>query len=348
MSTRTDLPARMRAVVQHGPEDLRIEEQRVPEPGPGELLVRVKANGICGSDLHFWRDATYGEGIVLGHEIAGEVAAVGDGVRGIEPGARGAVYSGKSCGACDRCRAGLSYYCQQAHGLGSSAQGGLGEYLVAPPESFLPAPPDLDPGAVAFTEPLANGLRCLDFPEAREARTAVVIGAGPIGLSCLIAARLAGVERAWVAETRPRRSEAAAELGAERVLNPVEEDLRSEVKKEFPLGVDLVIEAVGLPDTIRASFPLARPGGTVALMGVCMRKIEVNPIGWLLNELTLRNSLGCSHDDQRRALELVQSGQVDVGPLLTRRIGIDEVPEMLPALAAGADEIKVVVEHGRG
>jgi 2-desacetyl-2-hydroxyethyl bacteriochlorophyllide A dehydrogenase len=335
----------MRAVVQHGPKDLRVEEQAIPEPGPGEVLVRVRATGICGSDLHFWKEATYGTGVVLGHEIAGEIAALGSGVSDLEVGALGAVYSGISCGRCARCTGGLDYYCQDAHGLGSGPQGGLGEYVVAPAQNFLSVSADSEPGAIAFSEPLANGLRCLDFPEAHHARSAVVIGAGPIGLSCLVAARRCGVKRAVVIEGRPLRREAARALGADVVLHPATDDVRARLREEFPLGADLVIEAVGLPQTIRSSFGMARPHGTVALMGVCLEPVEVKPIGWLVNELTLRSSLGCSRDDQREALRMLARQELDPQPLLTRRIGIEDVPNALVELASGADEIKVIVEH---
>lgn len=341
----SSIPDRMRAVVQHAPKDLRVEERPVPEPGPGEVLVRVQANGICGSDLHTWREMIYGPGIVMGHEIAGEIVALGDGVTGVPLGVTGAIHSGVACGECSRCRSGLAYYCQEGTGLGNGPNGGLGEYLVGPASCFLEAPAGCDPAIVAFAEPLANGLRALDFAEAREARSAVVIGAGPIGLSCLAAARQTGVEQILAIEGRALRRDAASKLGAERVLDPNADDVQRELRLAFPHGADLVIEAVGLPDTIRSAFRWARPGGRVLLMGVCLEDVSLRPIGWLLKELTIRSSLGCSADDQRRALEVLGSGAVDGSALVTRRIGIEEAPEVVSALAGGADEIKVVVEH---
>jgi 2-desacetyl-2-hydroxyethyl bacteriochlorophyllide A dehydrogenase len=338
----------MRAVVQHGPKDLRVEERAVPEPGPGEVLVRVRANGICGSDLHFWKHAVYGTGVILGHEISGEVAAVGPGVQGLRTGELGPVHAGIPCGDCGRCRAGLSHFCQNGSSLGSGGDfGGLAEYLLAPAENFLAAPDGFDAAALTFTEPLANGLRCLDFPEVRQARSAVVIGSGPIGLSCLIAARESGVERIWMLEGRARRRDAALELGAERVLHPTDDDVKGALLGAFPHGADLVVEAVGLPETLQSSFRWVRPGGTVVLMGVLLGSVELQPIAWMLKELTIRSSIGCARQDQLDALRLVADGRVDAKRLVTRRIGLEEVPDAVAALADGADEIKVVVEHGR-
>ncbi|MBM4336734.1 MAG: zinc-binding dehydrogenase [Deltaproteobacteria bacterium] len=342
------LPERMRAVVQHGPRDLRVEELPLAAPRPGEVLVRVRATGICGSDLHFWKHATYGSGVVLGHEVAGELAAVGEGVRGLAPGALGAVHTGAPCGRCERCRAGLGSHCRDGISLGNGKGiGGLAEFVAVPAVCFIPVSGGLDPGALCFAEPLANGLRCLDHPEVRQAKSALVIGAGPIGLSCLAAARVYGVSDVWVVEGRARRREAALRLGAERVLDPAE-DVRAEVARRFGPGPELVIEAVGLPETIERAQRLVRPRGTVFLMGLCLDELPMRPIRWLLNELTLRSSLGCELEEHRRAVELIGSGAIDAAPLITRRIALSEAPEAFAALAAGADEIKVVVEHGRG
>jgi len=348
MSGAHGLPDRMRALVQRGPAELELEERPMPQPGPGEVLVRVRAAGICGSDLHFWKYAVYGPGVILGHEIAGEVASLGEGVERLQPGQLGVVYAGIPCGNCPRCREGLSYYCQDADSLGTGGRfGGLAEYLLAPAENFLAAPEGSDPAILTWSEPLANGLHCLDQPEVRGAGSALVIGGGPIGLSCLSAARQSGVKQVWMVEGRTQRREAARALGAERVLDPVGDEVATAVEEAFPQGPELVVEAVGLPETIHSSFRLARPGGCVYLMGVCMGTIEVLPVTWMLKELTIRSSLGCSREDQRRALDWVTGNTLDARPLVTRRVALEEVPDVMSELADGADEIKVVIEHDR-
>jgi 2-desacetyl-2-hydroxyethyl bacteriochlorophyllide A dehydrogenase len=337
----------MRAIVQHGPRDLRLEQVPEPEPAPGEVLVHVHANGICGSDLHFWKHATYGSGVVLGHEIAGQVVALGAGVQGLAPGDVGAVHTSMPCGACESCKAGLAHFCREGGSLGTGRGrvGGLAEYVAAPARSFLKTARGVDPAALAFAEPLANGLRCLDRPEVREARTALVIGAGPIGLVCLVAARAAGVGRIFVVEGRARRREAARRLGAERVLDPAD-DVVAELRRELPVGPDLAIEAVGRPETIEQAQRIVRPRGSVFVMGLCLEDIRVRPVRWMLKEMTLRSSLGCDREDHARAVAMIDGGAFDPLPLVTRRVPLADAPAAIAALAAGADEIKVVVEHG--
>jgi 2-desacetyl-2-hydroxyethyl bacteriochlorophyllide A dehydrogenase len=338
----------MRALVQEGPGDVRLTELPLPEPAKGQVLVRVRANGICGSDLHFWRFAPFGPGVVLGHEIAGEVAALGDGVEGLSVGELGAVYAGGPCGSCDRCKAGLAHYCEQGIALGTGRGiGGLAEYLVAPAANFLRMPPGTDPAAITFSEPLANGIRCMDHPEVPGARSALVLGAGAIGLSCLIVLKRAGVQHVWAVEGRPQRRQAALALGADRTLHPVDDDVETEVRREFPHGLELVVEAAGLAETITSSMKLMRPGGSVFVIGVCFGDVAVQPVQWLLKEITIHASLGCSREDQVTATEMIAKGELDPAPLVTRRVPLAEVPEMLVALEKGADEVKVVVEHDR-
>jgi 2-desacetyl-2-hydroxyethyl bacteriochlorophyllide A dehydrogenase len=336
----------MRAVVQHGPEDLRLEELPVPSPGAGEVLARVRATGICGSDIHAWRHCMFGAGVVLGHEIAGEVVALGEGVYNLAVGQIGAVYAGGPCGSCDRCKAGLSHYCDQGIALGAGGGvGGFAEYVLTRADNFIPAPEGADPAAIAFSEPLANGLRGLDHLGEGEASTAVILGAGAIGLACLIAAKRAGVERAIVVEGRPRRRQAALDLGADQLLSPIGEEVGSDVRREFPHGPDLVVEAVGLPETINSSMDLVRPGGTVLLMGVYLGEVGVQPTQWVLKEMTIRASLGCSLENQIAAVKMISSKELDPEPLITRRGSLEEVPELLAELAEGADEVKTVVEY---
>ena len=332
----------MTAVVHRDARLLRLEEIPVPEPAAGEVLVEVLANGICGSDLHVWKlPVREGELRVLGHEIAGRIAGTG---------VMGAVYAGGQCGLCPLCRAGLGHFCRDAQHLGSTGTpglGGLAPFVAVRAEHVLPAPVGLEPALITLAEPLANALRALDRPEVDHAATAVIIGCGPLGLVHLAALRHLGVDRVIAIEGRPRRRDAAIELGAEAVLDP-REDISARVAAHFGIGPDLVVEAVGTKGTTHLATDLVRPRGSVFLMGVCGEPFRVNTLRWLNKELTIRTSIGASREEHERALSLVASGAIDLSGLITRRVALADAPTMFDALDAGADEIKVVVTHDHG
>jgi 2-desacetyl-2-hydroxyethyl bacteriochlorophyllide A dehydrogenase len=232
-------------------------------------------------------------------------------------------------------------------GLGSShGIGGLAERVVVPATNVLPVSDTTDLAAASFAEPLANGLRLLDRPEVPGTHGALIIGAGPIGLVSLLAARARGVSGIVVIEGRKRRAEAALALGADRVMSP-DDDIEHEVQRSFPGGPPIVIEAVGHPATVMQAMKLTRPGGSAFLMGVCGEPVRVSPFRWMMQELTIRTSVGTDLDRHAEATRLIDSGEVDAGALITSRITLDEAPDAFEALAGGADEIKVVVEHGR-
>jgi threonine dehydrogenase-like Zn-dependent dehydrogenase len=156
------------------------------------------------------------------------------------------------------------------------------------------------------------------------------------------------VKRIVLVEGRARRQRAALWLGADRVLHPTEDDVGAEVLREFPHGPELVVEAVGLAETIQSSMKLVRPRGTVFVMGVCFGDVAMQPVRWMLKEMTIRSSLGCDRAEHLAAASMIGEREFDPQPLITRRVSLSEAPKAVADLAAGADEIKVVVEHDRG
>jgi (R,R)-butanediol dehydrogenase/meso-butanediol dehydrogenase/diacetyl reductase len=264
-----------------------------------------------------------------------------------------AIHAGNHCGVCDRCRAGLEHFCQSARGLGSISSdgwGGLAELVNVPSRNLLSPPVAVDAAEATLAEPLGNALRSLDpahAPEIGVARSAVVIGAGPLGLVHIAALRHYGVPHVVAVEGRGRRRAAALAMGADEVLMP--DEAGDAVARRFPVGPDVVVECVGTGPTSHLATTMVRPRGTVVLMGVCTEPFRVNTVRWLVKELTIRTSVGTGPSEQQRALDLIATRAVDVSSLITARIGLDEVADALEALSAGADEIKVVVMHrGRG
>jgi 2-desacetyl-2-hydroxyethyl bacteriochlorophyllide A dehydrogenase len=342
-SQSTMLAASLRA-----PYDIEVVELPRPIPGRGEVLLRMLANGICGSDLHFWHHGPVGPPGVLGHEMAAEVVAVGPDVADGWLGRRGAVWAGDQCGACAYCVEGLGHFCSNPPnslgGFRPGTLGGLAQFAVIEPARMLADHCGLDPAIVTLAEPLANAIRSLDRDQTRDARHCVVLGAGPLGLAHIAIARTLGFERVVAVEGRPRRAEVARSLGADEVLDPVS-DVRGRIAGWFGVGVDLVVDCVGAQATTHLGGVLCRPGGTLLLMGICGAPVRVNTYRWIEKELTIRTSVGTGADDQRRALELLQSGVVDGSQIVTARISLDEVPAAFAELDAGSDEVKIVVEH---
>ncbi len=334
----------MRALVHRGPMDLRLEKLAMPVAGLGETLVQVKANGLCGSDLHLWHLERGPEvTAVLGHEICGMVIKP-DGTRTLA-----AIHGGDHCGACVHCDAGFSYYCRNGvRALGSTGShpglGGLAEFLVAPSTNVIPVPHDLDPAIVTLAEPLANALRSLDRPEIREAASLVVIGCGPLGLVHIAAAKHYGIKHVVAVEGRAKRAAAALALGADSVVDPAD-DVARELAKRFPIGPDVIVEAAGLATTAYQAFTLVRPGGSVVLMGICGQPFRINTFRWIAKELTIRTSIGTGLSEHQLAMDILASGAIDTRSLITARVRLEDAAEAFAALEAGADEIKVVVIH---
>ena len=334
----------MRAAVLHAPRDMRVEEVPDPEASDGQVVLRMLSNGLCGSDLEIWRTGRP-QPVILGHELAAEVMS------GPHAGRIAAVSQGNSCGACERCTDGLAHFCTSATGLGAvrfgGLLGGLGEYVTAPAERVMPAPDGVDPALLSLAEPLAVSMRSLDHREVGEARWAVVLGCGPIGLMSIIVARAAGAQHIVAVEGRPRRAALARAMGADLVLEPGDE-VRREVRRLTGIGADVVIEAAGVPPTVAMAGALARPGGHVFLQGIPHDPVPIVIAQWTLKEITVHTSVGQSLDQHRRAMEfIVTRTDVPFDRFITRRASLDEAPEVFEAMNAGADEIKVVVETCR-
>jgi threonine dehydrogenase-like Zn-dependent dehydrogenase len=283
--------------------------------------------------------------VILGHELAAEVMS------GPHAGRIAAVSQGNSCGSCERCTDGLEHFCTSATGLGAvrfgGVLGGLGEYVTAPAERVMPAPDGADPALLSLAEPLAVSMRSLDHSEVGEARWAVVLGCGPIGLMSIIVARAAGAQHIVAVEARPQRAALARAMGADVVLEPSDE-VRREVRRLTGIGADVVIEAAGVPATVALAGALARPGGHVFLQGIPHDPVAIVIAQWTLKEITVHTSVGQSLDQHRQAMEfIVTRTDVPFDRFITRRASLDEAPEVFEAMNAGADEIKVVVETCR-
>ena len=323
------LPSRMTCAVWRGVDDLRLERRPVAEPRGREVLVRVGACGVCGTDLHLLDGSIplYRPPRVLGHEIAGRVITAGPEVRSVGVGAAVTIDPSLPCGACFFCREARPYMCLNR----TPVIGGFGEYLTAPEQTVYPLPPELPLEHGALAEPLSCCLRALELARPPAGGTIAVIGAGTIGLLLLQLARRAGAVLVAVSEPDPERRELARRLGADLAIDPSAEDPRERLLEATGgIGVDVAFEAVGAAATVRAAISLPRRGGTVVLVGVAPGDAEITlrPYELLERELRVQASFIRTYEF-RRAVALLP--RLEIEPLLGERFPLPRIREAFAA-----------------
>ncbi|HTX51764.1 MAG TPA: alcohol dehydrogenase catalytic domain-containing protein [Candidatus Baltobacteraceae bacterium] len=262
----------MKAAVLVKPETIEIREMPRPTAGPGEVLIRVRAAGICGSDMHLYDTGRLGP-IVLqnphvpGHEMSGEIAAVGSGVTTLQVGQRVVLEPGFACGNCKMCRSGRYNLCGSVRFLGVPPNNGcMAEYVVAPAQWVYPMPDALSFSAGATVEPLVVGLQAAAHGRVGPESVVAIFGAGMIGLVCLEAALSHGAEHIWVIDVMEQRLALAKELGAQ-VINARGIDVVQELKRQTGGGPDVIMEATGAPPAITSAFKAAAKGATFVAVG---------------------------------------------------------------------------------
>jgi len=320
-------------------DDVRVEEVAEPEPGPGEVVCEVLACGVCASDVTDWYVARKLPA-VLGHELAGIVCGVGEGVSAVAVGDRVAIHHHVPCGECRRCRRGHETMCEQFRATNLDP-GGFAERVRVPAElvdELLPLPDALDPVAATFIEPLACVLRAQDRARLRSGDSLLVIGAGVGGLLHVAAAHARGVEAVWVREPRAERRARAEAIGAERHSNEL---------------VDTAIVCTPKPEAIVAGAESLAPGGTLCLYAPPAPDAPPAFDGTSLffRELTITASYSAGPRDMRAALELLADGLVDPAPLVSHRLALEQTARALELQRRG-EGLKAVVlpaaERGAG
>jgi L-iditol 2-dehydrogenase len=347
----------MNAAVYYGPEDLRVEERPRPSVGEGELVLRVDYASICATDLRILKGAhrKFGPGTVRvpGHEVVGTIAELGSGVgRGYRVGQRVFVAPNVGCGHCRQCVRGQNNLCANYDALGITLDGAFAEFMLVPAPfveqgNVIPFDDALDGAAVALAEPFACVLHGQQALVLSSDDVVLILGAGPIGVMHVLAARAAGARKILVSEQSPERLRTAAEAGANRAVNFREESLADVVAKETDgRGSDVIIVAAGVHKAIEDSLELAAIGGRINLFaglpaGNARIALDSNLIHY--KELIVTGTTGCSTRDCRHSMELISSGKVDLGPLVSRRFGLDRAMEAFAAVREG-NALKVVLE----
>jgi len=325
---------------------MTLEEVPDPVPGPGEVLVSVRAVGICGSDVHGFIGKTGRRKppMVMGHEATGVVAQVGAGVTHFKPGERVVLNPILSCDVCRNCRAGRPNICLDRHVLGVDLPGAYADYVRLAERMLWPMPDELSFAAGALVEPLAVALHAVNLTPIRLMDTVAIVGAGTIGLLTLMAAKLAGAGTVIVTDKSVHRLDVAKRLGADVTIN---------VDKQEPLpivqsltrgtGADAVIEAVGFSATVQQAMSLVRPGGHATWIGNSQPNIEMNMQSVVTREVTVQGAYAF-HDEFPQSIDAIASGRVNPLPLIEETVGtLQETLAAIRDLAEGKkDSVKVV------
>jgi len=317
----------MKAAVFQGTGHIEIVELPMPEPEPGEVVIKVHYCGICGSDLGAYETGTYGAGLIIGHEFAGEVVNTGERVYGLEVGDLVTVNSIVPCGMCYFCGHGMSGQCEDVIQPGVSHHGGMAEYAKVPAPATYRLPAGVTTRQAALAEPLGGALHAVRLSALKPGDRVLVMGAGPIGLLTLQCARLAGAREVYVTELSPVRAALAARLGATAVFNPEKDNLFVALDEPTEgLGPDVIFVCAGIPTVIEDAITLVRKGGQIMVVGIAEEPVGADFMTVVLNEVDLKGSYS-GYEEVPLALDFIAQGRVDVESLISHEIVLEDVVE---------------------
>ncbi len=331
----------MRAAVLHpGAKELAVEDWPAPTVGPGDVLVRVAACGLCRTDLHYLHGLPTAKKppLVLGHEVSGTVESVGAAVTAISPGARVLLPPVLACGACDLCRRGRGNVCARMEMLGNHRDGGFAELIAVPADAVFLLPPNLpleeasvlsDAGSTAYHAVVNRG-------RVAPGEWVAVIGCGGVGLSVLQVAHAVGA-RTVAIDVVPEKLERARRLGADEALDG-REDVTKALRKLTGGGPDIAFEVIGNPKTIRVAVEAVRTGGRVVVVGYADADAPLPAGRIMFRELEVRGSLGCPLQEFPRVLALAASGKFDLAATVTHRYPLERINEGFATLDHGAPD----------
>jgi threonine 3-dehydrogenase len=339
----------MKAIVKARPEPgLWMQQVPVPEPGPTEVLIRVRKSAICGTDVHIWNwdawaQATVPVPLVVGHEFCGEVADTGSAVSRVRIGQRVSGEGHIVCGTCRNCRAGRGHLCRNTLGVGVQRPGAFAEYLCLPQENVVAIPDDISDEVAAVFDPLGNAVHtALSFDLVGE--DVLVTGAGPIGIMGALVAQRVGARKVVITDVNDDRLALARSMGLEHTLNPVRESLSDRMAAlGMTEGFDVGLEMSGAAAAFRQMIEAMNNGGKVAILGIAPAGFEIDWNKVIFKMLTLKGIYGREmYETWYKMIALVQSG-LDVTPLITHRLPIERFDEGMADMRAGRSG-KVVLD----
>jgi L-iditol 2-dehydrogenase len=345
----------MNAAVLHGIRDLRYERVAVPPTRPDEVLVRITTNGLCGSDIHFFKEGKLGPFVVdrpyiPGHEACGVVVRAAATPGGPREGSRVAVEPGVPCRRCALCKSGRYNLCKDVVFMSAPpVDGTFAEYAVVAADFAHPVPDSVDDESAAFVEPLAVGVQACTRAGLRAGATAAVIGAGPIGLVTMLVARAFGAARVLLVDALPARLSLGARLGASATVNARETDPQARIAElTGGLGVDFVFDASGSAAACASAPALAARGGSVTIIGWPEKSAFPFPVETVIERELDVHGVNRYCNAFPRAIALLAGGRIDVHPLVSHRYPLERVTEAFSFAADHpAETIKVMVQGPR-
>lgn len=342
----------MKVAVMLGIGRMGFEERPVPQPKAGEVLVKLEYVGICGSDIHYYETGRIGDYVVeppfvLGHEPGGTVVALGEGVTHLKVGDRVALEPGKTCGHCEYCREGKYNLCPDVVFFATPPVDGVFcEYVAHEADLCFKLPDNVSTLEGALIEPLAVGFHAANQGGAHAGQTAVVFGAGCIGLMSMMALKAEGVNNVYVVDVMDKRLDKAMALGATGVINSQKCDLKAEIDAlTGGRGVDLVIETAGMEITTRQAIEIARKGSNIVLVGYSKSGEMTLPMSLFIDkELSFKSVFRYRHI-YPMAIEAVASGRVNLKDVVTNIFDLDDVQTAMDrSVSDKADIVKSVVK----
>jgi len=338
----------MRAALFKAPA-ARLAIGTVPDPvaGPGEVIVRVKACGICGSDLHAAGSSTLKMPVdtIMGHEFAGVIEEVGDGVSGFTRGDAIASMAFVACGQCPMCAAdaGVRCYAPRAIGFGE-VPGAFAEFIKTRPGAIFKLPPSMSQRVGATVEPLVAGLHGLRRSHFQVGETCLITGAGSLGLAALLWARYAGARAVVVSEVLMPRRDLALKLGADAAVDPRMHSPVAAMTRLTGSPPDVIFECIGAPGTLAQAISLAPRGGRVVVLGAAMEDDGFPPAIALGRELDIHFSLGLEPGEAETTIAAIASGRIAADQMIAHTVNLDDLPRAFAALGDSGIAGKLMLE----
>jgi len=339
----------LKAAVFMGQEDVQVLNVPKPSIGSEEVLIKVAYCGICGSDVAAYKTGNYVVGLTIGHEFSGTIEKVGSKVEGLQVGDRVTGNALIPCGHCRFCLSGKPSLCESMDMPGVSINGAFAEYIKFPAWVVYKLPEQLSLLDACLIDTLADILHAITVSSFKSSNSVLIQGAGPIGILILETLKKFGARKIMVAEISDGRKRLAQDLGADLIIDPREENLPAIIERQTNgLGVDILFDAAGIPETLSSNFTLVKKGGEIMIVGITEEPTPADFFTVVLNELTIKGSY-LGFNEYPLAIEMLSKGLISAGKIITSVIELEEINEKgFKPLMKPIKDCKIVVKVGGG